>query len=95
MLHIKNLVKSYTDAGEKRTILNELNFSIAKGESISVQGASGSGKSTLLHLIAALDKPDAGSIELIHEGNTDKVKPAINLAHSDGCHSQVDITQFT
>ncbi len=64
MFHIKKLTKSYTDAGEKRTILNNVSLIIAAGDSISIQGASGSGKSTLLHLLAALDKPDAGSIEL-------------------------------
>lgn len=95
MLHIKNLTKSYTDAGETRIILNELNLSIAKGKSISVQGASGSGKSTLLHLIAALDKPDAGSIELIHERNTDEVERVISPAYAASRHSEADITQFT
>jgi putative ABC transport system ATP-binding protein len=64
VFHIKKLTKSYTDAGEKRTILNNVSLIIAAGDSISIQGASGSGKSTLLHLLAALDKPDAGSIEL-------------------------------
>jgi putative ABC transport system ATP-binding protein len=64
MLSLQNLNKSYTDAGEKRTILSKLNLNIGTGDSISIQGASGSGKSTLLHLLAALDKPDSGEILL-------------------------------
>lgn len=64
MLALKNLQKSYTDAGEKHNILNNVNLTINAGDSISIQGASGSGKSTLLHLLAALDKPDSGEILL-------------------------------
>ena len=87
MLVLKNIQKSYTDAGEKRNILNNLNLTINTGDSISIQGASGSGKSTLLHLLAALDKPDCGEILLTH--------PQDQLQNK---HSQVrseDITQFT
>jgi len=80
MLALKNLHKSYTDAGEKRNILNNLNLSINTGDSISIQGASGSGKSTLLHLLAALDKPDSGEILLTHSNESVSVE---------------DITQFT
>lgn len=64
MINIENISKSYTDAGEKRLILDKLSLSFERGESLSIQGASGSGKSTLLHLLAALDKPDSGKITL-------------------------------
>ena len=87
MLTLKNLQKSYIDAGEKHIILNDVNLTINAGDSISIQGASGSGKSTLLHLLAALDKPDCGEILLTH--------PQDQLQNK---HSQVrgeDITQFT
>lgn len=80
MLALKNLKKSYTDAGEQHTILNNINLTINAGDSISIQGASGSGKSTLLHLLAALDKPDSGKILL------NKSQP-LNQGN--------DITQFT
>ena len=71
MLVLKNIQKSYTDAGEKRIILNNVNLSINAGDSISIQGASGSGKSTLLHLLAALDKPYSGEI-LLTDSVSDK-----------------------
>jgi len=80
MLVLKNLQKSYTDAGEKRTILKNVNLGINAGDSISIQGASGSGKSTLLHLLAALDKPDSGEIL---------------LTHSNQSGSDEEITKFT
>lgn len=92
MLSLKNLQKSYIDAGEKHTILNNVNLSIMPGDSISIQGASGSGKSTLLHLLAALDKPDSGEILLTSSressGTNNKMpKDPQTLTH--------DITQFT
>jgi len=80
MLALKNLKKSYTDAGERHTILNNINLTINAGDSISIQGASGSGKSTLLHLLAALDKPDSGEIL---------------LNNSQQPNQGNDITQFT
>ncbi|SIS69434.1 ABC transporter ATP-binding protein [Neptunomonas antarctica] len=70
MLQINTLSKSYIDADETRFILCDLTLKIEQGESLSIQGASGSGKSTLLHLIAALDKPDAGQL-LLHKTDSD------------------------
>nr|WP_297349780.1 ABC transporter ATP-binding protein [uncultured Glaciecola sp.] len=89
MLALKNLKKSYTDAGEKRSILSNVNLTISPGDSISIQGASGSGKSTLLHLLAALDKPDSG--EILFTG----AKNSLRDTHKN-CHQQhADITQFS
>ena len=64
MLEINNLYKTYIEAGKARTILNNLCLSLEQSVSMSIQGSSGSGKSTLLHLIAGLDHPDSGSIEV-------------------------------
>ena len=49
-------------------ILTNISLSVALGESVAIVGSSGSGKSTLLGLMAGLDSPSAGSIELM--GNT-------------------------
>ena len=49
------------------TILSEVTFSVAKGETVAVVGASGAGKSTLLALLAGLDLPSSGRIWL--DGN--------------------------
>jgi putative ABC transport system ATP-binding protein len=60
MLSISGLVKRY---GE-RTILDGLSLRVEPGATIAIVGESGAGKSTLLNLIAGLETPDAGRIEL-------------------------------
>jgi sulfonate transport system ATP-binding protein len=59
-IQISNLTKSY----QARSVLHDINLSIADGEFVAVVGASGSGKSTLLRLLAGLERPDAGGILL-------------------------------
>ena len=53
-----------TGVGQTLTILHEISFSVAAGETVAIVGASGSGKSTLLGLIAGLDQPSSGSVRL-------------------------------
>jgi len=62
-LRIENLSKIY-DSGvsEKVIALRKINFTIKKGEFVSIVGPSGSGKSTLLNLIGALDRPTVGKV---------------------------------
>lgn len=92
MLALKNLKKSYTDAGDKRSILSNVNLNISAGDSISIQGASGSGKSTLLHLLAALDKPDSGKILFTHAGHL--ASDASKISNQAQIEN-IDLTQFT
>ncbi len=62
-LEVENLSKVYDSGSAKKFIaLNKINFSIRKGEFVSIIGPSGSGKSTLLNLIGALDKPSYGRV---------------------------------
>jgi putative ABC transport system ATP-binding protein len=51
-------------SGGTLTILDDINLSVAPGQTLAVLGASGSGKSTLLGLLAGLDRPSAGSVRV-------------------------------
>ncbi|MCR4733757.1 MAG: ABC transporter ATP-binding protein [Treponema sp.] len=58
-----NIVKINKSFGP-RQVLKKINFSLQKGEFVSLVGVSGSGKSTLLNIIAGLEKPDSGTVYL-------------------------------
>lgn len=66
MLEVINLQKIYATrfGGNRVEALRNVNFTVNEGEFIAIMGESGSGKTTLLNLIAALDRPTAGSILL-------------------------------
>ena len=64
MLKTEQLTKQVTSPEGLLTILDHVNLSIRKGESVAVVGVSGAGKSTLLGLLAGLDVPSAGKIWL-------------------------------
>jgi len=61
MLRLHNLSKSYSPT---RQVIANLSYTLASGEYVAVMGDSGVGKSTLLNLIAGLDQPDSGDIDL-------------------------------
>ena len=56
----ENLGKTYSGPAGNLTVLDDINFTIARGETVAIVGASGSGKSTLLALMAGLDVPTRG-----------------------------------
>jgi len=64
LLKIRDLCKYYREAESQHLVLNNLQLDLQKGQSIAILGRSGCGKSTLLNLIAGLDLPDRGSIEI-------------------------------
>jgi lipoprotein-releasing system ATP-binding protein len=59
-----HLGKTFREGGSPLTILQDIEFSIDRGERIAIMGASGSGKSTLLHLLGGLDVPTTGEVRI-------------------------------
>src|SRR5689334_21688004 len=75
VLSIRDLEKTYRSAGEDVAVLRGVNLEISAGERVALSGESGSGKSTLLHLIAGLDRPDAGEIRVADSNISDLTDP--------------------
>ena len=61
-LKVEHLCKNYGSGKTLVKALDDVSFTVSKGEFIAIVGASGSGKSTLLHLIGAVDKPTSGKV---------------------------------
>ena len=62
ILRVENLRKTYGKGESKVVAINNVSFSVQKGEFVAIVGASGSGKSTLLHLIGGVDRPTSGKV---------------------------------
>lgn len=62
LLEVRNLTKTYGTGDTEVAALNNINFTVEKGEFVAIVGASGSGKSTLMHLIGGVDRPTSGNV---------------------------------
>jgi putative ABC transport system ATP-binding protein len=64
LIAIRHLKKTYTRGDQLLTVLADINLDVHRAEFVSLMGPSGSGKSTLLNLIAGIDQPSSGTIEI-------------------------------
>ncbi len=62
ILRVEQIYKRYDSSAGEISILKNINFTVSKGEFVSIVGPSGSGKSTLLNIIGTLDRPSEGDI---------------------------------
>lgn len=62
ILRVENLCKTYGKGQNIVKALDNVSFSVKKGEFVAIVGASGSGKSTLLHLMGGVDRPTSGKV---------------------------------
>ena len=77
ILKVENLCKRYGEKATEVVALDNVSFTVERGEFVAIIGASGSGKSTLLHLIGGVDRPTSGKVFIdgtdIYELNADKL----------------------
>ena len=84
VLQAAGLSRHFVDAERRLEILSDLNLEVSAGERVAIIGSSGSGKSTLLHLLAGLDKPDAGEVRVGGEllnGLSEKARARVRNEH--------------
>ena len=67
IISVDHVFKSVTDSTGTLDILRDIDFSLGDRETVAIVGASGSGKSTLLSIIAGLDTPTRGTVQLAGE----------------------------
>lgn len=74
---VKDLTKVYKDGNSKVVALDKVNFSLDVGESMAIVGPSGSGKTTLLEVMAGLNSPTKGTVEIdgfnVHKGSDEEI----------------------
>lgn len=60
IIELKGISRTYGNGSQARTVLKNVDLTIAAGEMVAIIGASGSGKSTLMNIMGCLDVPDKG-----------------------------------
>ena len=78
LLRIENLCKTYGKGENEVKALDNVSFTVPKGQMAAVVGPSGSGKSTLLHILGGVDRPTSGKVYL--DGQDVFAQNAKNLA---------------
>ncbi len=67
MVHVENVVKTYSKGGEEIRPLDGVDLTVEEGEYVALMGPSGSGKTTLLNIVAGIDRPTSGKVRVAGE----------------------------
>ena len=88
LLKLKNVNLKYQTGKDNISVLNNINFTVKKKETISIVGESGSGKTSLIMLIGGLEKPTSGKIIFndqeitgLNEDEVSEIRKKIGRAH--------------
>ncbi|MDC8773928.1 lipoprotein-releasing ABC transporter ATP-binding protein LolD [Roseateles albus] len=77
VLQGQNLGRRFTEGDLDVQVLNGVDLTVRRGETLAIVGASGSGKSTLLHLLGGLDKPSSGAVTLMGRKLAEMAEPEL------------------
>lgn len=69
-VRLENVIKRVRDGRDRRTVLDDVSFEIARGELVILRGPSGSGKTTLLAIVGAMLSPSSGEVHLDGEATS-------------------------
>ena len=67
LIELQSVTKTFASGAVTVTPVQDLNFSVDKGEFVCLMGPSGSGKTTLLHMLAGIDRPTSGTVTVAGE----------------------------
>jgi putative ABC transport system ATP-binding protein len=79
VLTVSDVSKSYAEGRRRRTVLDGVELNVRRGECVALIGQSGSGKSTLLNLLAGIDRPDTGAVQVLGREITALGEPELTL----------------
>jgi putative ABC transport system ATP-binding protein len=79
VLAVRDVRKSYAEGRRRRAVLDGVDLDIHRGECVALLGQSGSGKSTLLNLLAGIDRPDLGRVQVLGRDITALGEPELTL----------------
>ena len=83
ILEMKDVSRTFTQAGQKITALQKTNFTIKAGELVAVIGPSGSGKTTFLTIAGGLQNPSSGTVTINDKNITDLSPKALSKVRLD------------
>lgn len=93
LLTVEHLTKTYGTGENAVHALDDVSFSVPRGQFLAIIGPSGSGKSTLLHILGGVDRPTSGHVYM--NGRTSTPAPTRRWRSSAAARSASSISSIT